>query len=44
MKFGLKMVKNGGTPLFLPENKCVLNYSKWPETHFGVFLKTSLNV
>ena len=37
MKFGPKMLKNGGTPLFSPKNKCVLNDSKWPETHFGNF-------
>ena len=30
-------MKNGGTPLFSPKNKCVLNDSKWPETHFGNF-------
>ena len=37
MKFGPKMLKNGGTPLFSPKNKRVLNDSKWPETHFGNF-------
>ena len=28
MKFGPQMLKNGGTPLFSPKNKCVLNDSK----------------
>ena len=26
---------NRGTPHFSPKNKCVLNDSKWPKTHFG---------
>ena len=29
------MPKNRGTPHFSPKNKCVLNDSKWPKTHFG---------
>ena len=37
MKFGPKMAKNRGTSLFSPENKCVLNDSKWPKTHFDNF-------
>ena len=41
MKFGPKMVKNGGTPLFSPKNKCVLNDSNI--IFFSFFLNTSLN-
>ena len=33
MKFGLKWRRIGGTPFFLPKNKCVLNDFNWPETH-----------
>ena len=31
------MLKSRHTPLFSPKIKCVLNDSKWPETHFGIF-------
>ena len=37
IKFGPKLEKNRGTPLFSTKNKCVLNDSKWPVTHFGKF-------